>query len=421
MKKAYVTFLSLLILGFFCQKPVLAEVVAEPVSTDARCGSQSRLVVLVGSELSALIGIPINKISLYKVAASRLLPIAYQIDSRDEDNRYLLDPGNQSATKPDNVVFDANDELVLLASDIGRRLGTGSETRNQDNLIEIQVVNSLRDRSGWVYASRNTKRNTNDAPISGRHISYDADSDTVETNLYQIGFSKVVPFLIDRLRWAIENSRWSPNTIDTMKIQHRGKMLGLFQFKRTAKDYHSQLVAVKQGPLRIIRRTKNKVRLFWKLKSPRVYIDYVMEPDGFLMDTIIDIPFKIGLFFSGLETLSTIDLNSQSDLPPMKIKALGRKDELLVDGTMTKSKNMFNESGVEGFSINSRLGSMKVTMHIPDTLPIKRWLYLVDNNEQPDPPERIEGQFGNVGFRTTDWEKIDSKEHHLKFNVCMSK
>jgi len=421
MKKAYKAFLSLWFLGFFCQEQVLAEGLAEPVGMDARCGPRSMLVVLAGSELPALIGTPIPEISLYKAGASGLLPISYQIDSRDEDDRYLLDTENPSADKPDDVVFDANDELVLLARDFAHQLDAGSEYRNQDNLIEIQFAGPLSGRNGWVYVIPNTNRTTNDVSTLDKHISYDADSDVVETDIYQIGFSKAVPFLIDRFRWGMENSRWSPNTIDTMKIQHRGKMLGLFQFKRTADDYHSRLVAVKTGPLRIIRRTKNKVRMFWKLKSPKVYIDYVMEPDGFVMDTIIDIPFKIGLFFSGLETLSTIDLDNNSDIPPMKIKALDNNDELLIDGSMTESKNAFNESGAEGFVINSQLGSMKVTMYIPDTLPIKRWLYLVDDNEQPDPPDRIEGQFGNVGFRTTDWEKIDTRAHHLKFNVCMSK
>jgi hypothetical protein len=421
MKKGCKVFLSLWFLGFFCQEQARAEGLAEPVSMDARCGSRSMLVVLAGSELPALIGTAISEISLYKATASGLLPISYQIDSRDEDNRYLLDTENPSADKSDDVVFDANDELVLLARDFAHQLDAGSEYRNQDNLIEIQFVDSLSGRNGWVYFIRNTNRTTNDTPALDKHISYDADLDMVETDIYRIGFSKAVPFLIDRLRWGIQNSRWSPNTIDTMKIQHRGKMLGLFQFKRTADDYHSKLVVVKTGPLRIIRRTENKVRLFWKLKSPKVYIDYVMEPDGFVMDTIIDIPFKIGLFFSGLETLSTIDMDNNPDIPPMKIKALDSKDELLIDGSMTELKNAFNESSAEGFVINSQLGSMKVILHIPDTLPIKRWLYLVDDSEQPDPPERIEGQFGNVGFRTTDWEKIDAREHHLKFNVCMSR
>ena len=57
---------------------------------------------------------------------------------------------------------------------------------------------------------------------------------------------------------------------------------------------------------------------------------------------------------------------------------------------------------------------------IPDDFPIRPWLYLHDEIETADSPEHHPGQFGNVGFRTTEWERIDSDVHHLKFTICMS-
>ena len=384
------------------------------VRISPRCSTDAALFVITGDKLAALLGAPVDKISFHRVEQSGLKTITYQIDRRDKHNRYQIEKPGVSTSRP--PVLDENDEVVLMLSDIGQRR-TPATSENGSGAIEIELKDGSDRRLGWVYARTDTE---NTSSLFEKLIEYDAAVDSIKTDRYFIAFSRKTPFIINTVKWPLKDrSGWSHDVLDTMKLQHRGKLFKLFKFRRTNDDYRSELVAVKEGPLRIIRRTKNRVRVLWKLKSPKLYVDYVVAPDGFVMDTIIDIPFKIGLFFSNVDTISTIDWDDNPDYPKLKVTSLDGLSEFNINGQMNAAKEKFNQSNDEGFLIRSDLGSMRTRMLIPEDFPIKRWLYIVDAKQTSDPPEQVNGQYGNIGFRTTGWEKIDTKVHHLKFDVCV--
>jgi hypothetical protein len=291
------------------------------------------------------------------------------------------------------------------------------EVVSEGRLIEIQFNDNHQQIQNWVYVK------LLNAPVQfslQRYINYNPETDSVSTGLYQLGFSRQMPFLVDRFSWWDKSSKqWSPDLLDTMKIRHSGKLFGLFGFGRTHEDYSSKLVAVKVGPVRVIRRTENRVRVFLGLKSPVLYIDYVLAPDGFVMDTLIDIPFSMGLVFSQLETLTTVDWRSEPGLPAMFVSHEKLSGKLPIDGAMSEKKAAFNKIRATSFGIENSLGTMQVRLDIPDNFPIEAFLYLRDEVHKPDPPENIAGQFGNVGFKTTGWENIDTEIKHLLFTVCL--
>ena len=159
--------------------------------------------------------------------------------------------------------------------------------------------------------------------------------------------------------------------------------------------------------------------MLWHLKTPAVYIDYVMMPSGFIMDTAIDIPFNVGLFFRDVDTLTTVDWDDDPALARLAIHRPGGGQALIIDGQMSSEERDFNLVLSNQFTVTSSLGEMLVRLHIPPGMPITPWLYLRDAQDEPDPPENRVGQFGNVGFRTTGWEQIDRQIHHLKLTVCL--
>ncbi len=107
-----------------------------------------------------------------------------------------------------------------------------------------------------------------------KYLNYNKTDDVVATDNFKIGFSELKPFLVDEFHWKLDNGQWSDDLSDMMKIRHKGRFLGL-KFRRTQDDYSSVLTAVKQGPLRVIRRTENRIKVFWKLKTPALLIDYM--------------------------------------------------------------------------------------------------------------------------------------------------
>ncbi len=384
--------------------------------TAPACPGSGRLVVLSGQLLAPLLGAPIHKLSILRASVNGLTPVTFQVDRKDVEGRYIIDEA--TAATDDIATLDLDDELVVRATDVGMRLGSRHRQAQMRDLVELRLGGSADAKPGWLYASVSGQA----APGSAaRQIEYDPESDAVQSATYRAGFSRQWPFLVDSFEWKLAGSRgWSPDVIDTMKIRHSGYFLGFIPFRRTQRDYTSTLTAVKTGPLRTIRRTENRVRMFWGLKTPVVYIDYIMLPDGFVMDTIVDIPFDVGLFFSEIETLTTVDWSENAGLPRLTVHEPQRRTALYVDGVMSDEEHDVNLLQADRFAVTSSLGVMLVGLDIPAGVPITPWLYFRDLLDVADPPEHRPGQFGNVGFRTTGWEQIDTEVQHMKFTVCLA-
>ena len=395
-----------------------AQIIAsEKVQISSACPSLQELAVVKGGSVPALLGTPVHQISLLNYSQGRLSPLSFQIDQKDPQGRYLIEETPPDGPRFRSAALDENDELVFRVTDSGKKLPGASEFTRLFSLVEIQITDPGSGISGWIYASISSRNR----PVSSDNvIRYLPDTDSVRSELYHVGFSEQLPFLVDTFHWKLAgNHVWSPDISDTMKIRHRGTFLGFIPFQRTQNDYSSRLVSVKEGPLRIIRRTSNRIRMLWKLKTPTLYVDYVMMPDGFIMDTIIDIPFNIGLFFSNLETLTTMDWNDDPELPELTIHSPDGVTKLAVNGRMSADKQAFNTVNTRHLSVSSLFGELFIRLDIPEDFPIQPWLYLRDDIEEPDSPENHAGQFGNVGFRTTEWEQIDTEVHHLTFTICM--
>lgn len=379
------------------------------------CRSADALAVMSADKLPALLGTPVNRIGLLSYREKQLSPIRLQIDQRDGDGRYLLDdkpePGRQLP------VLGPNDEIVFRLADRGTRYPANTPNSGEGALVEIEVIDAMGGPSGWVYAVLSS-------PVRGvsgnNHMTYETAADRVESGIYKIGFSPQHPFIIDSFQWRTPAGDWTPNLLDTMKIRHQGKMFGFISFRRTTRDYSSRLTRVKVGPLRVIRRTENRVRIMWKLKTPTLYIDYIMMPDSFVMDTIVNIPFNLGLFFSDVETLTTVDWRNDPALPEQVIRSPYTTSSLRVDGQMSAEESRFNTINGTHLSVHSDYGSVSLGLDIPEDFSIQPWLYLRDRMDVVDPPENQPGQFGNVGYRTTGWESIDTEVHHLKITTCMA-
>lgn len=387
------------------------------VTVGSNCPSRLQQVVLTGQQLPALTGLPVSRLMLSRWSGTAMQPVVFQIDRRDEDDRYLFSADTAAGTHSQHPEFDANDELVFIFSDAGQRLPSQSKEYRSGRFIELGIQDSGLQEQRWIYLSLS---DSVVKPSGKKYIKYYPDADSIATDLYRLGFSRQSPFLMDSFNWwDAPAKQWSLDLLDTMKIRHNGKLLGLIDFKRTQDDYSSRLTAIKRGPVRVIRRTENRVRVFLGLKTPALTIDYVLAADGFVMDTTVDIPFSMGMLFSRIETLTTVDWKKQPDLASMLVSNTQLSGDLQIDGVMTEQKQAFNKISDTRFKITSPSGVMQVSLDIPENFPIKAFLYLRDALNEADPPETVEGQFGNVGFRTTGWENIDSSVHHLRFTVCL--
>jgi hypothetical protein len=381
------------------------------------CQSPASIMIINVNQLPYLWGQPVDELSVFRWKNDadgdfQWQAVAIQIDQKDEANRYIISPEEARNT------LAKQDELVIASDSPGKRLAPQSDIANQNNLVEVELIDPLKPQEKqWLYINVSPGRLTSEAQFPSL-LSYDSSLDQFNAARYKIAFSKTKPFLVDQLFWRINSQDWSEDIADMMKIRHQGKFFGL-PFKRSQSDYYSRLVGVKQGPLRAIRRTENRVRVFLGLKTPALYIDYLMMPDGFVMDTTIDIPFKIALFFKELETFTTMDWDPGHRLPGFSISTATLTEPIVVQGKMTDRHERFNGQSAHHFVVEHDSGRFDVRLQMPDNFPVKAMLYLKDDEQSFDPPENVPGQYGNVGFKTIGWENIDTKQYHLKFSVCL--
>jgi len=372
-------------------------------------------VIIRGSEVKTLLGVATSKIRAIARHGNALETMPFQIDKRDANGSYEIDK-SYAGNSPK---LGAADECVFMTVDAGERITALPEQYAQLPVVEIALVDPKSGAQKWVYLL--VTRNAQSLPASGKHhVTYDPLRDVIETSAYRIGFSGDHPLIVSSLQWHTgEANKWSPNLLDTMKIRHHGKLFGNIDFTRTQADYLSRIAAVKEGPVRIIRRTINSVRVIGYLQSPSVTIDYVAYANGLLMATTVDFPFPLGWFFSDIKTFTTIDWNDDPALPGLRIHGGDTPKGLAVDGHMSPEKERFNKVVGQRFAVENAYGLLLVQMEMEKTLPVEARLYLQDDRTRADAPESIPGQYGNVGFLTTGWEKVGTSVQHLLFNVLL--
>ncbi|HEX9627520.1 MAG TPA: hypothetical protein VGA00_11340 [Acidiferrobacterales bacterium] len=366
--------------------------------------------VIPAARLESLLGAPLSDVGLFALRDGRLVPVPFQIDARDASGRYRPD-------EPDGARrVGPQDEWVFMAVDAGARLPAAplEPAFAAAHAIELRGDGA----SAWLYALA-----VRDGPAprnAYRHVRYDARSDAIVTAAYRIGFSRDLPFLIDKFQWAgPDGAPRTANLIDGMKVRHTGRLFGVFDFHRTEADYQSERVAVKAGPVRVIRRTRSRVRMFLGLRTPSIHIDYLAHRNRITMDLIVDLPFAIGLFLSDVETLTTVDWRPIADAGPMRMLTRAHPDGHVIDGRMSDAERAVGNSADTDYVITGDGGDILVTLSIDPALPIAQRIHLMDDQSLPDPPEAVVGQYGNSGFATTGWERVGRGVYHMLFDLTL--
>jgi len=408
-----VILLALLVL---CPLPsVAAPVVTSELRIDYPISSPYYPVILRGAQLAPLIGVARDRIAAYVRHGNRFTAIPLQIDRRDAQGQLLLDAAMPASLARD-ARFNAQDECVFMVGDLGERGAVPGTLLQPDKIVAVELRDPKSGQRAWVYllvlhAPENTP---------GSYVRYQADSDAVESDTYRLAFSRRMPMLADSVQWFDPALRaYGGNVIDVMKIRHAGRFLGGFTFRRGVEDYQSALVGTRVGPVRVIRRTENSIRVFLGLRSPTITVDYIGYAHAILADIRLKVPFRNDWFFSALESVTTWDGNDGPDYPAGRVYSDSFPEGFPIEGRMSAAKQRFNTSNDGAFALVNKYGTLLVKMDFPASEPIKHQVYLMDDRTALDPPENIPGQFGNIGFRMTGWEKLARGTHHLTYRAML--
>ena len=354
-------------------------------------------IVVQGKELPQLVNRPIRVIQGYRIDRQKKVPILIQIDQRDEKGLYRL------ANSTDVDFFTAKDELVFLARDLGACPTTFDAARELDpsapQLLRVRDAGSK--HQGCIYLTTSEQLGK---PESATFIQYDPKEDRVSTQDYRLSFSHSTPMIIDQVEWRQPTTgKYGPPIAQGMFLEHSGTFLAGIQFVRGPKDYQSKLIGYKAGPIRVIRRTENNLRIIWQLKSPATYIDYVIYPNQLHMDMILDLPFKASWFFKDVKTISALVLpNNQS----LQIEQTNANVTGIADGQQNPEEQVLTGSSDTRLAIKHAQGGLWIRMDKASDLPIRAFSYVQETADST-----------LVGFDTRDWEKLNAQRYHFIFSA----
>ena len=370
-------------------------------------------IIITGNKLKSFVGVHIDKIRVYAEADGKLNPIPYQIDERKPDGDLAFSLGPHPSFDVDKGILDGNDELIFMTKDLGEKVSASDFPKGYIKKAEVMVKDPLTQGRGWAYVF--SFRNP---PPRSRvdYVSCLNECQQVKALNYETAFAKDAMIGFDKLAKTKEGGGSGKNTIDRLKIRATTKTRFLpITIKKTENDFTSELIAYIDGPVRVIRRTKNQMYIFWKIPAPASVIDNIYYYNFFLWPTAVNVPFDVGKLLRECEFRVITDSNSRS-MGRIFLNSNNLKG-VVVDGKMSEAEKTLDLSPYKWSVLygtkEGDTGAWMNRLIYDENVKAQPMLFYMDDITVKEPPEREPGYFGAIGYNLKNMETLTAGEWKL--------
>lgn len=382
-------------------------------ATEATSVRFADVVSIAGGELALFDGYAVDRLALLACAdaAGRETcePVPFQIDEVDGEGRWVLDQGPQPNADGPADVLGTSSRLLFMASDAGDRTGRAN-LPPETVATEICVRDPLTGSEHWAYLVAYSDR----APRSARsYVAYDPATDRVRGQRVTLGFRHGVPgYLAVDGTDGLADGTAATSLLDRFKVRATATFLwGLIRVTRNEDDVTSEFVAWRRGPIRVIRRQRQWVRIGWGIRSPTFgsytyfYRDFAELPVGLYLN------FPPTYFFGDITIRAFLDFR---DLRSWSVLLPDVAEPITVDGVMTAQKEGLNQLPASWFALRSPHVTLVQMLDVgPSLASIRRTLVYHETSTQRDPPEEVPGELPAIGYRLDRWEHVNAGAHQL--------
>jgi hypothetical protein len=380
----------------------LSAVVFAAGSLDAAHGAQIKTVarqsdpvVVTGQQLADMNGISISHCGLYSMLGGAMRPVPFQIDEKNKDGVMTLTGPTGKPVNPDDGLWDANDELVFMARDLGNRASGGNMPAGCKRVVEIACADPVAGDEGWVYCV------AFDGPPEGnpgRYVSYDLSRDYVTADCYEIGYTPgEMKSYFSTLILKGNGKTRSANLLDRYKFRVTLRLFfSLISLSRNEDDMRSVLVGYKNGPIRSVRQCSNSIYLKFGIRSPTSIVDNYYYRDSIEWPTLIKLPFNVSTIASEGFLLSGCDWEPAAT--GMRYFNSCNLSPVLVDGVMSEKEKKLDKNPYAWSGISGPQGSMLSRLWLSPSLVMGKELLYIDDKTVTDPPEGCVGHWGYNGW-----------------------
>lgn len=356
-------------------------------------------VVMEGSKLGILNGKPIASLALFVYRSDGFYQIPFQVDEKTPDGQYAFAVWKKGAPVVDDGLLDENDELVFMAADLGDE---AEEPKWPDGgIVGAKIIAIDPDTGGKGFAYLYVF--SGDAPVCpADYVVLHEEKNEIETLDYIVAYDPKAPIAIGKLAVNKRLGAGGQNVADRLKIRIKGTVRwNLFEIQRDETGFITANVAYTDGPVRVLRYTKSRQKLFFNIPSPSTYMTSIYYKNQMQFPITIELPFDVSGFFEDISLRVSVDT-------PDSVKGRmyynnNNPQGLEIDGVMSDAEKNINTGQydwqvVAGTQPEHPEGwfsrQLVDTKGQKVTLP----LYYQDDISTPDPPENIPGSCGNLGF-----------------------
>ena len=344
-------------------------------SSNAQINRPYEPIVITGETLSDLPNLEIEHLFLfaYDAGTGTWKMIPFQIDE--------VNPNVEDSLKyfeaEDSLggLFDADDELVFMASDLGDRADSLFWASNTDTIrYELKFIDPLDNSIGYVYLYYS---NSIIDPIPNYYeMTYDSVNDRVSSMNYELGFIERGgddPNETGQLNDVIIKSGSGEDIFDRLKIRAIGWWL-LWRIYLDEETIEAKYAYAKIGPVRIIRNMAGNF-FFETLNSVEPFTQTVFFYPWSGSFELVDIPLgeakEVGAQVFTVRV--SWDLNSRAQ--GMKFYSEFNSDGFPINGRADNIDESCKPGELNWTMVTGNQGTIVNAFHIPDLGDITRLYY----------------------------------------------
>ena len=255
-------------------------------------------IIISGSEIPDMTGMEISNLRVFMSRNGQIRSIPFQVDQKGSGNDWIWDAVYDSdkvddrfyeeeseqiveqenltyddQDAPGKSVFDNNDVVVFLAKDAGDKDRKNVMQLGADKLLELKITDPVNQTKGWVYLAYFES----DAPAKSdiRYIQYEPEKFRVSGPEHEFLYSPDNTMILDDFQLG-GVSVFTGNKIRGEVTTGIGPIT--LDFKFSEKDMRGYSSGYINGPIRIVKRSVEYVRLGSGIASPSVNCDHFHYP-----------------------------------------------------------------------------------------------------------------------------------------------
>ena len=363
-------------------------------------------VLITGEALPGMCGLPLQGFRLFSdPGQGRLTPVPFQIDEKDAKGFYVLpegeepnrDKGRRGKVKEKPGELDGNDELVFMANDLGHRVPRERWPGHSRKGVEIEVGDKVNGNRGWVYLLWFERP----PPLSTRdYVRYARDEDRIYTSWFSLGYSPEKDLVYTTMMSIDPDGKGGGvDIMDRINIRFSATIfLRSITFSRNEDDFVSEVIAYKDGPVRVMRRVANSMRLVLGLRTPKIIAYSMYYRDAIETPNVLKLPVSLSTVARSVYFEGGTDYNQHAY--GMRFYNPNNPPGTLVDGRMSPEELVLD---LEEHAWNLTAGEQGIILNRVEMGPglkgvlIKELIYQ-DDLFRPNTPEDEPGSTPKIGF-----------------------